>query len=88
MRVALVQESVESVFDDRLSKFNVKIIRWDAANIALEVEEAEKLAREMRRHAKERMRRQKREERKQDWERKHAKIRSDFETFKLKHKKE
>lgn len=88
MLVALVQENNEAIFDSRLSKFKTEILRWDAANVSLEVEEAQKLEKEMKKLAKERMRKQKREERKQEWEQKQAKIRADFEAFKLEHKKD
>lgn len=41
MLVALVQESNEDVFDSRLSKFKTTILRWEAAAIAMEVEQQE-----------------------------------------------
>ena len=85
--IALVQETDEDIFNGRLSKFKTEILRWDAAAIAMEVEEAQKLEKEMKKLAKERMRQQKKEEHKQDWEQKQAKIRADFEALKQKHKK-
>lgn len=88
MLVALVQETNEDTLNFRLSKFKVEILRWDAAVIEMEVEEAQKLEKEMKKLAKERMRQQKKEERKQDWEQKQTKIRADFEAIKAKHKKD
>lgn len=88
MLVALVQESDETVFDAHFSKFKAEILRWDAAVIAMEVEEAQELEKEMQKLTKERMRKQKKEERKQDWEQKRAKIQADFEVFRQKHKKD
>lgn len=85
---ALVQESDESVFDYRLSKFKTEILRWDAAVIAEEVEETEKLEKEMQRLAREKLREQKKEERKQDLEQKRVKIHDEIEAFKERIKKE
>lgn len=85
--IALIQESDEYHFDNRLRDFKTEIMRWDAAVIADEVAQAEKLEKEMRKTAKEQLRNQKREERKQDLEQKRAKIHADFEAFKEKFKK-
>ena len=85
--IALLQETEEQVFDRRVSKFKTEILRWDAAVIADEVEEAEKLEREMDRQARDRIRNQKKEERKQNIEEKRNKIHADMEAFKEKFKK-
>lgn len=85
--VALIQENDESAFDQRVSKFKTEILRWDAAVIAAEVEEAEKLEKEMQKVAREKLRAQKKEERKQDLEQKRNEIRADIEAFKEKFKK-
>ncbi|MCM1217663.1 MAG: DUF1269 domain-containing protein [Lachnospiraceae bacterium] len=82
--IALLQETDEQVFDRRVSKFKTEILRWDAAVIADEVEEAEKLEREMEKQARDRMRSQKREERRQNIEEKRNKIHADMEAFKEK----
>lgn len=88
MLIALVQETDEDILNGRLSKFKTEILRWDAAVIAMEVEEAQKLEKEMQKLAKERMREQKKEERKQEREQRRAKIQADFEALKQKHKKD
>lgn len=80
--IALVQEEDESILNRCLSKFKTETIRWDAAVIAEEVEEAQKLEKEMKRQAKERMRDQKKEEYRQNLEQKRAKIHADFEMLK------
>ena len=85
--IALLQETEEQVFDRRVSKFKTEILRWDAAVIADEVEEAEMLEREMNRQARERIRNKKKEERKQNIEEKRNKIHADMEAFKEKFKK-
>lgn len=84
---ALIQENDENAFDRRVAKFRTEILRWDAAVIAQEVEEAEKLEKEMKKSAKERLREQKKEERKQEMEQKRAKIHAEMEAFKDKFKK-
>ena len=85
--VALIQENDESAFDQRVSKFKTEILRWDAAVIAAEVEEAGKLEKEMQKVAREKLRAQKKEERRQDLEQKRNEIRADIEAFKEKFKK-
>lgn len=85
--VALVDEIVETDLDDRLSKFKVEILRFDAAVIAEEVEEAERMQREMERQARQQLRQSKKAERKKDVEAKRAKLAADFEAFKSKFKK-
>lgn len=85
--VALIQESDESVFDNRISKFKTEILRWDAAVIADEVEKAAELEEEMRRTAKESLRSRKKEDRRQELEQKRAKIQAEIETFKARFKK-
>lgn len=84
--IALVQEDDESRFNSNVAKFQTEILRWDAAVIAAEVEEARKLEKEMQRTAKERMREQKKEKIKQDLDEKRSKIHADFEAFKAKFK--
>lgn len=84
MIMALVQETYEEDLDRRVSKFKPTILRFDAAVIAEEVEEAEKLQKEMAKEAKRRMREEKSSERKQVIAEKRAKIKADFEAFKQK----
>ena len=85
--IALAEEATESDLDRKLSKFDVEILRYDAAVIAEEVEEAEKLQKEMERQARAQLRATKKEERKKAVEEKRAKISADFEAFKAKFKK-
>lgn len=82
--IALLQETDEQFFDRRVSKFKTEILRWDAAVIADEVEEAEKLEKEIEKQARDRMRNQKKEERRQNIEEKRNKIHADMEAFKEK----
>lgn len=82
--VALAMEKDESLLESRLKPYDTTIIRHDAAVVAQEVEDAQKLQKEMEKEAKERLRRAKKEERKGEIEAKRAKIRADFEKFKKK----
>lgn len=88
MIAALVQETDNSSFDRHLANFKVEIRRWDAAVVAMEIEEAKKLAGEIQLLIRERMQQQKKETRMQDWEQKHASILADFESFSLKIQKD
>lgn len=84
--VILAEEADEAVMDAELNRFNTEIIRFDAAVIAAEVEEAEEMEAEMQRLARIRLREAKKEEYKNRIEEKRAKISADFETFKAKFK--
>lgn len=79
--VALAMERDETFLETRLKPYDVTIIRHDAAVVAQEVEDAQKLQKEMAKEAKEKLRRAKREEKKGEIEAKRAKIRADFEKF-------
>lgn len=85
--IALLQEEDGKDFDRMVSKFRTEIFRWDAAVIAAEVEEAEKLEREMQKQVRDRMRNQKKEEHRQSIEEKRNKIHADMEAFKEKFKR-
>ena len=54
--IALAGEENEAVLDNKLGKFKVEITRFDAAVVAAEVEEAEKLEKEMARDARKKLR--------------------------------
>ena len=82
--IALLQETDEQIFDRRVSKFKTEILRWDAAVIADEVEEGQKLEKELEKQARDRMRSQRKEERRQNIEEKRNKIHADMEAFKEK----
>ena len=85
--IALVDEEDESILDGKLSSFKAEILRFDAAAIAEQVEEAQQMQREMARQA----RMQLRESRKADFqkkvEEKRAKLSADFAEFKAKFKR-
>ena len=85
--IALVDESNEAVLDERLSRFKTVIARFDAAVVADEVEEAQRIQKEMERETRQQLRASKKEERKQRIEVKRAKLKADFEAFKAKFKK-
>ena len=86
--IGLVYEEDEAILDRKLAKFNPVIARFDAATVAAEVEEAQKLADEMARQARKELRGEKKETRKEKLEEKKAKLSSDWESFKAKLKKD
>lgn len=85
--IVLAEEDVEEDLDSRLSPFKTEILRFDAAVIAEEVEEAEKLQKEMARQARIQLRAAKKEDRKKAVEEKRAKIAADFAVLKEKFNK-
>lgn len=85
--VILAEEITETNIDAKLSGYDCEILRFDAASIAAEVEEAEEMQKEMERQARLQLRAAKKEEHKQKIEEKRAKISADFENFKAKFKK-
>ena len=84
--VALTEEANEAELDARLRKFDVEIARFDAAVVVEEVEEAQKMQKEMDKQARRQLREVKKAERKKNVEEKRAKIAADFDAFKKKHK--
>lgn len=86
--IGLANEEDESIIDGKLGKFQTTILRFDAAVVAVEVEEARRMAAEMSRQARKELRDEKKAERKQKIEEKRAKISADFENFKAKFKKD
>ncbi len=85
--IILAEEETEADLDRKLALYGGEIIRFDAAVIAEEVEEAEKMQKEMERQARIQLRQTKKEEYKKSVEEKRAKIASDFAAFKAKLKK-
>ena len=85
--IALAEEAGEADLDARLGKFDVEIARFDAAVVAEEVEEAQKIQKEMDKMARKELREVKKAERKKNIEEKRAKISADFAAFKKKHQK-
>ncbi len=84
--IALAQESNEDALNAKLSKFDVTIIRHDAAVVAVEVEEAVKVAKELEREAKRQLKAEKKEERSKKIEEKRSELKANFESFKSKFK--
>lgn len=85
--IILAEEETESVIDRNLEKFNVDIIRFDAAVIAEEVDEAERIQKDLEHQTRVKLRETKKEEHKKKVEEKRAKIASDFENIRAKFKK-
>jgi hypothetical protein len=82
--IALVFEEDEAILDQKLSKYKTTIVRFDAAAVAAEVEEAERLAEEMARQVRLELRKEKKAEIKAKREEKKAKLVSDWEALKAK----
>ena len=85
--IALVDEEHESVLDKALEKYQVTIARFDAVVVAEEVEDAQKLEKEMARQTRRELRAAKKQERKEKREERRAKLKEDFANFKAKFKK-
>ena len=85
--VGLAYEENEEILNAKLNKFKTTVIRFDAATVAAEVEEAERLQDEMARQAREDLRDEKKAERKAKREEKKAKLSEDWENFKAKFQK-
>ena len=88
--IALVDETNEAELDNALAAYKVTIARFDAVVIAEEVEEAQKIQKEMARQTRKQLRDAKKQERKEKREARREKIKSDFAAFqaKLKQTKE
>ena len=86
--IGLADEADEVVLDEKLKKFKVMIVRFDAEVVAAEVEEAIELEKEMARQARKELRDQKKADRKQKVDEKKAKLSADFAAFKAKFAKE
>ena len=84
--IALVQEENESVLDAKLSKFQITIVREDAAIVAEEVEEARQVERELQRQAREKLRAERKENREQKIQERRSKLQADFAALKDKFK--
>ena len=82
--VALAQETADGAVTDKLSKFDVSVVREDAAEVAEEVRRAQELQKEMAREAKKRLREEKKAERSAAIEERREKMKADFEELKRK----
>ncbi len=60
--ILLVQEENETALTAKLNEFQVSIIRFDAAEVAAEIEHAQQVERQMAREAREKLRAEKTEE--------------------------
>jgi hypothetical protein len=85
--IILAEEEDESELDMFMKDFQVEIIRFDAAVIAAEVEEAQEMQKEMERQARIKLRETKKEEHKSKIEENRKKLAADIEAFKAKFKK-
>ena len=86
--IGLANEEDESILDARLGKFKTIIARFDAAVVAAEVEEAQKMEQELARQARRELRDEKKAARKEKIAEKREKLSADFGAFKAKFKKE
>lgn len=80
--VALVQENDEKAFDLRLADYQCTITRWDAGEIADEVEQAEQEQKQLAKEAREKLRAQKKADREKERAEKRAAIHQKFEDLK------
>ena len=85
--IALVDETNEAELDNALAGYKVTVARFDAVVIAEEVEEAQKIQKEMARQTRKQLRDAKKQERKEKREARREKIKSDFAAFRAKFKK-
>ena len=86
--IGLANEENEEILDGKLGRFKTVIARFDAAVVAAEVEEAQKLEEEMARQARKELRDEKKAARKEKIAEKRDKLSADFAAFKAKFKKE
>ncbi len=84
--VALTDETDEADLDNALSAFQAEILRYDAAQIAAQVEEAEMLQREMERQARQQLRSEKKADFQKKVDEKREKLSAQFDEFKAKFK--
>jgi uncharacterized membrane protein len=85
--IALADETNEAELDNALAGYKVTVARFDAVVIAEEVEEAQKIQKEMARQTRKQLRDAKKQERKEKREARREKIKSDFAAFRAKFKK-
>lgn len=76
--IALVQEDEDVAFDNIFRDFETTVIRRDAAEVAAEIEEAQKIQKEMEKEARKKLRDEKKAERSQKIEAKRQEIRDQF----------
>lgn len=76
--IALVQEDENLAFDSLFERYQVEITRHDAAEVAAEVEEAQKIRKDMAKEAKKKLHEEKKAEKSQKIEAKRQEIRDHF----------
>lgn len=86
--VGLAFEEDEAILDQKFAGFKTIIARFDAAVVAEEVEEAQKMADEMARQARKELRDEKKAARKEKRADKKAKLSAEWEGFKARFKKQ
>lgn len=86
--IGLASEEDEAILDNKLGRFKTIIARFDAAVVAEEVEEAQRVEKEMARLARKELRDEKKAARKEKVAEKREKLSADFAAFKAKFKKE
>lgn len=82
--LAFAQEDSEIAMDSKFSKFNASISRFDAAEIASEIEDAQKAQKELEKQIRDTLRKEKNDARKAKIAEKHAKMTADFTAWKEK----
>ena len=85
--IAVVQENDGSAFDKNFEKFQADVTRFDAAEVAAEIAQAQRVQEEMAREAKKQLREAKKQDRKQAIEERRKKISEHFSEVKAKFKK-
>lgn len=80
--VGVVAEEDESILDEKLAKFKTTVMRYDAAVVAQEVEDARETEAEMARQARAAMRKEKSDEFKSKVETRREKMKEQFAEFK------
>lgn len=78
----LVSETNEGSFTREMGRYLTTVLKFDAAEVADEVETAAELERQMRKEARQKMREAKKEEHKEKIEKHRENIHQDFETLK------
>lgn len=76
--VALVSEIEAGSFDAAFEKYDAEITRFDAAEVALEIEEAAEVQKQVEKEARKQLRAEKKENRKQKLEEKRSEIKAKF----------
>ncbi|MBR0300809.1 MAG: DUF1269 domain-containing protein [Bacteroidales bacterium] len=82
--IALTSELEPIALDAAFAKFSAHLTRFDAAEVAEEVEKAEELQRQLEKEARQKLREEKRENHMQKVAERRAKMQADFEAFKAK----